>query len=127
MHDFGASMNRMIDVGQCEGGVVQGIGWVTMEEVIFNEKGKLLSNALSTYKVPDIYSVPKNINIHFLETQGSEFALLKSKAVGEPPLMYGIGAYFSLKNAILAFNPKAQIPYHSPMTPERVLMNLYSS
>lgn len=61
VHDFGKSMNTMIDIGQCEGGIVQGIGWMTMEEIIYDKEGKLRSNALSTYKVPDIYSVPKEI------------------------------------------------------------------
>ncbi len=125
VHDFGTSMNRDIDLGQTEGGIVQGIGWMTMEELLYNDEGRLLSNALSTYKVPDIYSVPKEINVHFLNTDGPEDAIFKSKAVGEPPLMYGIGAYFSLRNAILAYNPNAVIPYDAPMTPEKVLMALY--
>ena len=119
------SMNRAIDLGQVEGGIVQGIGWLTMEELLYNDQGRLLSNALSTYKVPDIYSVPKEIDIHFLNSDGPEGAILKSKAVGEPPLMYGIGAYFSLRNAILSFNSDAKIPYDAPMTPEKVLMALY--
>ncbi len=127
IHDCGKTMNYAIDMGQCEGGLVQGIGWMTMEEIIYDEKGKLKSNALSTYKVPDIYSVPKHMEIHFLETEKANLALLKSKAVGEPPLMYGIGAYFALRNAILAFNPKATITYDAPMTPEKVLMNLYQT
>ncbi len=126
VHDFGTSINRQIDLGQCEGGIVQGIGWMTMEEVVYNEEGKLLSNALSTYKIPDIYSVPKELNIHFLRTDGVDMAIYKSKAVGEPPLMYGIGAFFAIRNAILSFNPKAIAPYTSPMTPEKVLMTLYS-
>lgn len=84
-----------------------------------------MSNALSTYKVPDIYSVPKEITIHPLETQGSERAIFNSKAVGEPPLMYGIGAYFAIRNAVLAFNPSAKISFSAPFTPEKVLMNLY--
>ncbi|MEO1260531.1 MAG: molybdopterin cofactor-binding domain-containing protein [Bacteroidota bacterium] len=126
VHDFGSSMNRSIDLGQAEGGIVQGIGWMTMEELLFNEKGRLLSNALSTYKVPDIYSVPKEIDVFFLNTDGSEHAIFRSKAVGEPPLMYGIGAYFAILNAMLAFNPKLKMEkYHAPMTPERVLMGLY--
>ena len=125
VHDFGTSMNRAIDLGQTEGGIVQGIGWMTMEELLYNEEGRLLSNALSTYKVPDIYSVPKKINVHFLNTDGPDDAIFKSKAVGEPPLMYGIGAYFSLRNAILAFNPNARIPYDAPMTHEKVLLALY--
>ena len=74
VHDAGNSMNYMVDMGQCEGGIVQGIGWMTMEELLYNKEGKLLTNALSTYKVPDIYSVPKEIAIHFLETQKDNLA-----------------------------------------------------
>jgi xanthine dehydrogenase large subunit len=127
VHDFGSSMNRAVDLGQCEGGIVQGIGWMTMEEVVYNDEGKLLSNALSTYKIPDIYSVPKILNVKFLQTDGNDMAIFKSKAVGEPPLMYGIGAYFAIRNAILAFNPSAKISYSAPITPEKVLMALYST
>ena len=75
--------------------------------------------------MPDIYSVPKEISVHFLETQNENLAIFQSKAVGEPPLMYGIGAYFALRNAIKIFNSFADIPYDAPMTPEKVLMNLY--
>ena len=127
VHDFGSSMNHAVDLGQCEGGIVQGIGWMTMEEVIYNEEGKLLSNALSTYKIPDIYSVPKILEVKFLNTGGNEMAILKSKAVGEPPLMYGIGAYFAIRDAVLAFNANASIPYSAPITPEKVLMALYGN
>ena len=127
VHDFGASMNKLIDLGQIEGGLVQGIGWMTMEEVAYNEKGRLLSNALSTYKIPDIYSVPKVINVDFLPTMENNLAIYKSKAVGEPPLMYGIGAYFAIADAIRAYNPKTNFNYVAPMTPERVLMALYQN
>jgi len=127
VHDFGSSMNRAVDLGQCEGGIVQGIGWMTMEEVVYNSDGKLLSNALSTYKIPDIYSVPGTIDIKFLNTDGNDFALFRSKAVGEPPLMYGIGAFFAIRNAMLAFNPSANIPYSAPITAEKVLMGLYNN
>jgi xanthine dehydrogenase large subunit len=125
VHDFGSSMNKAIDIGQIEGGLVQGIGWMTMEEIVYDANGKLRSNALSTYKVPDIYSVPKEINIHFLETDKDNLAIFKSKAVGEPPLMYGIGAYFALENAIKSFNAKATLTFDAPLTPEKVLMKLY--
>jgi xanthine dehydrogenase large subunit len=125
VHDFGNSMNTMVDLGQCEGGIVQGIGWMTMEELLYNKEGKLMTNALSTYKVPDIYSVPREIAIHFLETKKNNLAIFRSKAVGEPPLLYGIGAYFALRNAVKTFNPSADIPYDAPMTPEKVLMSLY--
>lgn len=124
VHDAGKSMNRLVDMGQCEGGIVQGIGWMTMEEVVYDKEGRLRSNALSTYKVPDIYSVPKEIKIHFLETQKDSLAVFRSKAVGEPPLLYGPGAYFALRNAVKAFNPAADLPFEAPMTPEKVLMGL---
>jgi xanthine dehydrogenase large subunit len=126
VHDFGKSMNPIIDIGQVEGSLVQGLGWMTMEELLYDKEGKLKSNALSTYKVPDIYSVPKQIDIHFLETIKDNLAIFRSKAVGEPPLMYGIGAYFALRNAVKAFNPTVDIPYDAPLTPEKVLMSLYT-
>ena len=127
VHDFGTTMNPMIDRGQIEGGLVQGIGWMTMEEIVYDQEGKLRSNALSTYKVPDIYSVPKELDIHFLETTDDNLAIFRSKAVGEPPLMYGIGAYFALRNAVKAFNPNSNIAFSAPITPEKVLMGLYGN
>ena len=126
VHDAGTSINQLVDLGQCEGGIVQGIGWMTMEEVVYNEEGRLLSNALSTYKIPDIYSVPKDLTVQFLNTDKNNLAILKSKAVGEPPLMFGIGAFFAIHNAVLAFNPGSNIKYNAPITPERVLMGLYN-
>lgn len=125
VHDYGKSMSKGIDLGQVEGALVQGMGWVTMEEIAYNKDGKLLSNALSTYKIPDIFSIPKNMDIIPLQTEGNEMAILKSKAVGEPPLMYGIGAYFAIQNAVKAFNPKHSLQFHAPYTPEKVLMSLY--
>jgi len=125
VHDFGKTMNKGIDIGQVEGALVQGMGWMTMEEISYNEKGQLLSNSLSGYKVPDIFSVPKDVKVVPLETDGSEMAILKSKAVGEPPFMYGIGAYFAIQDAMAAFNPKYTYKFDAPMTPEKVLMGLY--
>jgi xanthine dehydrogenase large subunit len=127
VHDFGNSINPDIDKGQIEGGVVQGIGWMTMEEISFNKEGKLISNSLSAYKVPDIYSVPKILECHALETEGPELAILKSKAVGEPPFMYGIGVFFAIQNAIIAFNPDYKIEFDAPLTPEKVLLRLYNA
>ncbi|EDP71335.1 xanthine dehydrogenase, molybdopterin binding subunit [Flavobacteriales bacterium ALC-1] len=125
VHDYGKSMSEGIDLGQVEGALAQGIGWMTMEEIAYNDEGRLLSNALSTYKIPDIFSVPKQVEVIPAETQGHDLAILKSKAVGEPPLMYGIGAYFAIQNAIKAFNPNYDLKFHAPMTPEKVLMGLY--
>jgi len=125
-HDFGSSMNTSVDNGQIEGGIVQGIGWMTMEEVVYDTDGKLRSSALSTYKVPDIYSVPKEIAILPLETDRQNLAIFNSKAVGEPPLMYGIGAYFAIRNAVRAFT-YCSPDFNTPFTPERVLMNIYGT
>lgn len=124
VHDFGASMNKGVDLGQIEGGLVQGMGWMTLEDVVYNEKGELKSANLANYKIPDIHYAPQKMDIQFLETAHDNMAILKSKAVGEPPLMYGIGAYFALYNAILAYNPNSSLPYIAPMTTERVLMGL---
>ncbi len=125
VHDFGKSMNIGIDLGQVEGALAQGIGWMTLEEIAYNENGRLLSNALSTYKVPDVFSVPKTIETIPLETEGNDLAIKKSKAVGEPPLMYGIGAYFAIQQAVKAFNPNYRLKFHAPFTPEKVLLGLY--
>jgi xanthine dehydrogenase large subunit len=127
VHDYGNSMNPHIDKGQIEGGLAQGIGWMTIEEIVYDEMGKLRSNALSTYKVPDIYSVPKTVEILPLETAKDNLAIFQSKAVGEPPLLYGIGAYFAIRNAVKAFNPSIKPPFQTPFTPEKVLLNLYAA
>lgn len=125
VHDFGKPINDLIDFGQIEGGIVQGMGWMTMEEIIYDQNGVLRSNALSTYKVPDIYSVPKVLEVHpFLCDE--PMAIFGSKATGEPPLMYGLGVYFAIRNAVCAFNKNCSPTYSAPFTPEKVLMNLYA-
>jgi len=125
VHDFGKSMNIGIDIGQVEGALAQGIGWMTMEEIAYGKDGRLLSNALSTYKVPDIFSAPKTIETIPVETEGNDMAIQKSKAVGEPPLMYGIGAYFAIQQAVKDFNKNYKLKFDSPFTPEKVLLGLY--
>jgi xanthine dehydrogenase large subunit len=123
-HDFGQSFSPAIDRGQIEGGAVQGIGWMTLEEVSYTDEGRLLSNSLNSYKIPDLYAVPAVLDVHFLDTPGHPNAILRAKAVGEPPLMYGIGAYFALRAAVRAFRPGVALPLVAPMTPERVLTSL---
>lgn len=125
VHDFGKSMNMGIDIGQVEGALAQGIGWMTMEEIAYDTDGRLMSNALSTYKVPDIFSVPNTIETIPLKTEGNTMTIMKSKAVGEPPLMYGIGTYFAIQNAVKKYNKNYKLQFHAPFTPEKVLMALY--
>ncbi|NLH61415.1 MAG: molybdopterin-dependent oxidoreductase [Ignavibacteriales bacterium] len=127
IHDFGESLNPLIDMGQAEGALMQGIGWMTMEEILFNAKGILLTNALSTYKVPDINYTPRKINIKFLENSPNIKGVMNSKAIGEPPLMYGIAVYFAILNAIKSFRNCVPEIITSPLTPERVLKYLYPS
>ncbi len=126
VHDFGNSMNIGIDKGQVEGALMQGIGWMTMEELKYDDRGRLLADSLSKYKVPDIFSAPEKVDILELETEGPELAILKSKAVGEPPLMYGIGAYFALRDAVRSFNPASKPDFDAPFTAEKTLLALYA-
>ena len=125
VHDAGKSLNPKIDLGQMEGGIVQGLGWMTMEEVVHDRSGKLLSDSLTTYKVPDIHFV-HDIKVKFVPVTKNPAGPFNSKAIGEPPFLYGIGGYFAILNAMLAFKPDLKIKFDSPMTPEKVLMNLIS-
>lgn len=124
LHDLGRSVSEVVDLGQIEGGLAQGLGWMTLEELSYGDDGRLLSRALSTYKAPDVYFMPDDLEVRWITDEGPT-GPFGSKAVGEPPLMYGIGAFFALRAAMRAFRPDANIPFNAPMTPERVLMPLY--
>lgn len=125
VHDFGASIDPIVDLGQAEGGLVQGLGWMTIEEVVFNDRGKLLADTFSAYKIPDMNFVPPVLDVHFLENSHNPVGVLGSKAVGEPPLLYGIGVFFALQEAIHAFRPGVRCMPYAPMTNERILLSLY--
>src|SRR5690606_29003996 len=109
--------------------LAQGLGWMTLEELAYNHDGRLLSQALSTYKPPDAYFMPDDLQVRLLEDAHNPAGPYGSKAVGEPPLMYGIAAYFALRDAIRAHRAatgtEGAIAFEAPMTPERVLLNLY--
>ncbi len=126
VHDLGRSVNELVDQGQVEGSLAQGLGWMTIEDLQFNEKGELISNNLANYKIPDIYFMPDLIDIKFLENDGNSPAPYGSKAVGEPPFMYGIGVFFAIREAMKAFKPEMDFAFNSPLTPERVLCELYA-
>ena len=125
VHDFGHSLNKTIDRSQAEGAIMQGIGWMTMEEILHNKEGRLLTSTLSAYKVPDINYTPDVFEIDFLDNSFNKPGPFNSKAIGEPPFMYGIASYFAVRNAVEAFNKDSEFPYIAPITPERVLINLY--
>jgi len=126
VHDLGRPLNELIDLGQVEGGLAQGLGWMTVEDLQFNEKGEFLSNALASYKVPDVYFMPDDIEVTFLENVAEETGPFGNKAVGEPPLMYGIGVFFALRYAMQSFRSAKEFDFRSPLTPERVLLQIYS-
>ncbi len=131
VHDAGKSLAPLIDRGQVEGGLAQGIGWLTVEDLAYSDDGRLLSHNLATYKAPDIYSAPVKIEVEFLEHDESPCAVLGSKGIGEPPLMYGIGAFFAIRDAARAFRPVersgAEDLLCAPLTPERLLMYLHGN
>ncbi len=123
VHDGGVSLDPLVDSGQLEGGLVQGLGWMTCEDLVF-DGGILRSDSLSTYKVPDIHFAPV-IESVFLGDVGEPAAVLSSKAIGEPPFMYGIGAWFAILDAVRAVHPERPVELAAPMTPERILTFLY--
>ena len=123
VHDGGRSLNEKVDRGQLEGGLVQGLGWMTMEELVFHD-GRNVSDTLSTYKIPDLPSTPV-LEGHFLDDADNPKAVMHSKAIGEPPFMYGIGVYFALLDALRAFRPDREGVYDAPLTPEKALLFLH--
>jgi xanthine dehydrogenase large subunit len=126
-HDGGRSLAPAVDLGQVEGGLVQGIGWLTCEDLVFGDDGHLLSKDLATYKVPDLFAAPREIVTHFLEDCDNPEAVLSSKGVGEPPLLYGIGTYFALRAAARAYRDDRSWEFRAPLTPERLLMQLVNA
>ena len=123
LHDVGRSLNPALDRGQIEGGFIQGMGWLTMEELCWSDEGRLLTHAPSTYKIPACGDRPDILNIDLLDNENSENAVHRSKAVGEPPLMLAISVLSALNDAVAAANPKAPL-LDAPATPERILMTL---
>ena len=123
VHDAGKSINPAIDKGQIEGGYVQGMGWLTMEECIWDKKGKLLTHGPSTYKIPVAGDIPEHLNITLFDGSNVKPTPFNSKAVGEPPLMLALSTYFALRDAVSASaDHKTVVHMNAPATPERILM-----
>lgn len=131
LYDAGNSINPAIDNGQVAGGFVQGMGWLTTEELVWDKKGNLSTHAPSTYKIPTLGDVPKDLKIDFWHEANPEDNVFGSKAVGEPPFMLAISVYEALRDAIAnaktSFdNTTATIQLQTPATPENVLKSLGS-
>ncbi|WP_102225131.1 xanthine dehydrogenase molybdopterin binding subunit [Acidimangrovimonas sediminis] len=122
LHDAGASLNPAIDMGQIEGGYVQGAGWLTTEELVWDDRGRLRTHAPSTYKIPACSDRPRVFNVALWEGANREETVYRSKAVGEPPFMLGISALMALSDAVAACGDGTVYPdLQAPATPERIL------
>lgn len=123
LQDVGHSINPAIDIGQIEGAFVQGMGWLTTEELVWNEQGRLLSNNPATYKIPAINDAPEDFRVALVpDAPNREHTIYNSKAVGEPPFMLGMSVWSALKDAISSVSDYKQSPIlDTPATPERVL------
>ncbi|MEN8891323.1 xanthine dehydrogenase molybdopterin binding subunit [Planktotalea arctica] len=123
LHDAGASLNPALDIGQVEGGYVQGAGWLTMEELVWDDKGRLRTHAPSTYKIPACSDRPDIFNVSLWDGSNPEQTIYRSKAVGEPPFMHGISALMALSDAVAACG-KGYPSLDAPATPERILKTI---
>jgi xanthine dehydrogenase large subunit len=120
LEDVGDSLASIIDLGQIEGGFIQGLGWLTIEELLWDAQGRLASAGASTYKLPSWSELPDVFNVAFLERAAEPGVIFGSKAVGEPPLMLAISAREAIKDAIAAFGGSGPVAIDSPATPERI-------
>ena len=126
LHDAGDSINPRLDIGQIQGAFVQGMGWCTCEDLVFDNSGNLLSDSPATYKIPAFADIPQIFNVNLLENCPHPDTIRKSKAIGEPPFVYGISVWLALKNAILAKNPNmAEEKFTLPATKEVILRALW--
>ncbi len=124
VHDVGDSLNPLVDRGQVEGGFVQGTGWLTMEECVWDADGRLRTVAPSTYKIPTMAEVPEHFDVHLLGDAHQDRVVLGSKAVGEPPFMLALSVREALRDAVAAFGPAGpgqRVELAVPATPEAVL------
>jgi xanthine dehydrogenase large subunit len=123
LQDCGNSLNPRVDYGQIEGAYVQGMGWLTCEELVWNDKGELLTHGPSTYKIPGSRDIPRDFNIHILEDAPNRVpTIFRSKAIGEPPLMLAISVWLALRDAVSRSGNGLKRPkLNAPATPEAVL------
>ncbi|WP_156840298.1 xanthine dehydrogenase molybdopterin binding subunit [Novosphingobium aquimarinum] len=123
LHDVGRSLNPAIDRGQIEGGFVQGQGWLTTEELVWDDKGRLLTHSPATYKIPTASDRPKRLTIDLWDGENVQPTINRSKAVGEPPFMLAISVFSAIGRAIAAIQPdsRAYPPLEAPATPEKIL------
>jgi xanthine dehydrogenase molybdopterin-binding subunit B len=123
LHDAGDSINPGINLGQIEGGFVQGAGWLTCEELVWDDKGVLLTHSPDTYKIPAVGDRPLEFNVQFLQNAPQRNTIHGSKAVGEPPLMLAISVREAIRDAVAAFGSgEGEVALASPATGEAIWM-----
>jgi xanthine dehydrogenase large subunit len=127
LHDVGTSINPAIDIGQIEGGFVQGMGWLTTEQLVWDDKGQLATHAPSTYKIPATGDIPEYFKVDLWPEPNREDNVFGSKAVGEPPFMLAISVYEAIKDAVAAASPDGRVRLEAPATAENVLRALGGS
>jgi xanthine dehydrogenase large subunit len=127
LHDVGDSINAAINRGQVEGGFVQGMGWLTTEELKWDEQGRLLTHSPDTYKIPAVGDMPQVFNVTLLQNAAQKGVVYGSKAVGEPPLMLAISVREAIRDAVAAFGPAGgEVPLAVPATCEAIFMAIQS-
>ncbi|WP_186389486.1 xanthine dehydrogenase molybdopterin binding subunit [Stappia sp. TSB10P1A] len=127
LHDVGHSLNPAIDIGQIEGGFVQGMGWLTTEELVWDDRGRLRTHAPSTYKIPTASDVPEDFRVELYASAGNPSpTVYRSKAVGEPPVMLAISVFSAIHDALASLNPGAIPDLDAPATPEAILRAVQS-
>jgi len=124
LHDVGNSINPSIDIGQIEGGFVQGMGWLTTEQLVWNAKGNLTTHAPSTYKIPATGDIPAHFKVELWPEPNREDTVFRSKAVGEPPFMLALSVLEAIKDAVACATGKASVRLAAPATAENVLLSL---
>ena len=120
VQDAGESVSPIIDRGQIEGGFMQGVGWLTLEDLRWDEQGRLATGSASTYKLPSWSEVPDRFEVTLLPRAAQPGVVMGSKAVGEPPLMLAISVREALRDAVAAFGSGDSGPFPSPLTPETI-------
>ena len=122
LYDAGQSLNPAIDIGQVEGAFIQGMGWLTTEELWWNPGGKLMTHAPSTYKIPGVSDCPEDFRVRLFENRNVEDSIHRSKAVGEPPLLLPFSVFFAIRDAVSAVGGhKINPPLNAPATSEEIL------
>lgn len=122
--DLGRPINYGLDIGQVTGGFVQGMGWVTTENLVYNENGFLLSHSPSTYKIPSIQDTPRVFNANLIHNEGNTVNVKSTKAVGEPPLLLCLSVWTAIRDAVMSYRNEEIIPMAIPATSERILRAL---